>query len=319
MDQEKTASEIFQEESAAYDKKQAESGNTDAQGQEEQGEQKETPSTPEQSKAPVKDEKYSELDHDEDFQRNVPKEFNKNQAWRKTYWEKKEAQRERESLRQELEQLKSQQSTQKQNEFSENDLQRIAQERGYQLTRQEKRNLAQLESALANLPEDENKAFLRTYANALIQDTRENMMGQLSPILKDVQDLIVETRIAKDQQSAINYINQINSKYGTNIDYAKDIDAEVAKAIQARMQSGNNMDISQMSILGITKEILAEKGIEIGRRISEKESKELNEKKRLANMESGGQAGSPAAMNNDQDAINILREEMKKAGLSSLS
>ena len=128
---------------------------------------------------------------------------------------------------------------------------------------------------------------------------------------KALGELYLETRFDRSEKSAKKFIDDMNAKHKTSIDYAKDIDPEIAKLIKANP----NISLKNVDILALTKEILATKGVEIGKKLSSEEARKLNEEKKKANMETSTPSHGKPLSDDQKSFKELLQEESSKEGI----
>jgi hypothetical protein len=259
----------------------------------------------------------AELEKDPDFLKAVPKEFHKNPVWKKEYWEKKQAQRERDEYKtkttefeQKVNDLSEQlQSLQSAGDISEEQLNAIARQKGYQLTKEQaKEEIKDELEGLFEAATPEERAWWGKYNKALFSRL-EKSMGQ---VVNPMSEFMVEYRLDKSEQQAKKYIEGINEKHGLKLNFEKDIEPELRKIIK----NNPNLNLSNTNILSLTREYLAEKGIELGKKLSEENIKKQNEDKKKANMETGIPAPVTGDEYDGKSLQDILKSEYEKAGVS---
>lgn len=241
-----------------------------------------------------------DLQKDEEFKQSEDqfKGLNQDKRFRKLYWERSQAKRDAEARAKELEDLKSQlEELRKVPELDDNRLQEYAKSRGYQLTRAQqeakdaKAKAVQDLIQMAQTPEE--RQWWEQFTAAQQKEILDKIQGQYGEQLKPFQkggefyEDMVDFRIDKQETNAKKHIASMNEKYGVEIDYDKDIYPEIEKRI---LNSRGQINRYNADIMGLTREILADKGIELGKQLSERQQRKLLEEKKKANIETPGVA-----------------------------
>jgi hypothetical protein len=274
------------------------------EGQEEVIEPKEslTPGEGEEGSQEQKD----ELDNDQEYQK-ASKDFNNHPRFRQIYKGKRDAERRVTELQEQLDSL----SNQEEPELSDNELVQLAQRKGYQLTKAQVQQMGEGEKdeleELFKTAQPQEREWWGKYNQAI-----ENKFAKKYDSV--ISELIINHRLNQSEVLANNFISKINEKYNVKLDYKKDIEPEIKTIIRA---SKGNLNPSNMDILRLTKEVLAEKGIEIGKRLSEKENKELISKKKLINMETPEPSAGGKTPDNNKSFDELFEESKREEGLLS--
>lgn len=263
-----------------------------------------------------------ELDNDEGF-KTATKELEKEMGGKISFGQSKRFRevygkyRETERKLKELEEAKNAVVEEEENvELDDNTLAQLAQERGFTLTRAEKKEVAQIQDDLESLVKmaqsPQEQEWLNKYSQAIEKRVVENVGKNLSPILGQVSEMLLERRLDTSEKQARKYIESINKKNGLTIDYDKDIDPELVKMIA----SNKKLTPQNCDLLTLTKEYLASEGISMGKKLSERSMKELNDKKKAANMEQSDNinSGKEAEFTGVKD---FMKRQMNEAGLTS--
>ena len=264
---------------------------------------KEDAQASEQAQAPQTD----ELDKDEGFQREVStleKElgskptFGQTQRFRDVYRQNKEAQRKIQELE---EQIRLSGESQEDEEVEPETT---------APSKQAQETLADLASILDKIEDPVQRKWWESYANAIVA----KITGEIKPFAQETSNMLIEHRLEQSERQARKLIENINAKHGLKIDFDKDVDPELAKMLKAN----KSLTPFNTDMVRLTKDFLAEKGIEFGKKLSQKEANDLNDQKRRANVEISHSSHSPSAGSDENKSFKeIMREEMQKENISS--
>lgn len=255
-----------------------------------------------------KDEEYKEAVDEIKQQKNIHPRF------REVYKKMKEAERRQEELQSQLDEIAQKEPE----EPDETTLQQLAARKGFKLTKEEKREVAKLQNLIDKAETPEERNWWRQYSDALIEEMNGNFSKQHGELFKslskggELYEEIVEMRHDRQEKQAKAYIDEINKKHKTSIDYDKDIDSEIADIIR---QSRGRINRYNVNIYALTREVLADKGIELGKKMSQREQKKSTEEKRQANIETPGVTSSPAKDYSKMTTEQLIAETMKEEGL----
>lgn len=281
----------------------------------------ETTPAPEVSQETPEDKELAELDKDTEFakekvelekEQGRPLSFSQTKRFRTLYRNWREAQRKQEEMQSQLDELSTQAP-----EMTEQDLMEYAQQKGYKLTRQEKAegavNMPRLQEFLNSFQEDTpgQRKFLENFANAILKERDETFAKNYEPKLKKMETFMTRQEIKDSEDQAKKFIEKLNKDKKIAIDYDKDIDPEIANIIHNARGTINpqNADFLQM-----TYQVLATKGIDLGRQLSVKEQQQLNEAKKKANAETQGAMAPPSKDYNSMSIKEIMKATAKEMG-----
>jgi len=273
----------------------------------------------------------SELDKDAEFQKaaqDLQKEmggkisFGQSKRFKEIYRKMRDTERKMQELQEQNETLSSK-------ELSDEELTEIARNKGYSLTKAQMQQVQQdkqeklideLESLYQNATPEErewwskhDKAVFSKFEKSL-----EEKYGQRDAVMLE---MITDNILEKSEKGARKLIADINEKYGLKLDYDKEIDPEIVKMIKglklAPDQFKKEILNGRINLIALTKEYLAKNGIELGRKISAKETQELMTKKKAANVETTSQPSGNPMSDDNKSLREIMDEEMKSNGVSS--
>jgi hypothetical protein len=200
-------------------------------------------------------------------------------------------------------------------DLDESKLAEIAQAKGYQLTKAEKKEVekavatGELEELLKDVQNPQEKQFWLDYASRIEARITKNFEKKYGERDKALGDLYMENRIQKSEDAAKKFVDGINKTNGTKLDYAKDIEPEIAKIIQAN----KSITLENVNLLALAKEVLATKGVELGKKLSSEETKKLNEEKKRANTETDTQTSLQPGSDEGKSLKDIMKEEMSRS------
>ena len=264
--------------------------------------------TKQMDEALTKDEEFQKLVKEEEKEMGKRLSFGQSKRFKEVYWKSKEAGRRSKELEEELEGLRNAPPE----EINEERLAELAKEKGYTLTKAEKAAIKQeeqeLDALLATVQNPQEKEWWMNHAKAVEARIMKSIEAKYADRDKVLSELFLETRFDRSEKSAKAFIDKMNKDHGTTIDYSKDIDPEIAKLIKANP----NISLKNVDILALTKEILATKGVEIGKKLSSEEARKLNEEKKKANMETGTPSQSKPLADDQKSFKELMAEEMAK-------
>ena len=264
------------------------------------------------------DKELQDLDNDKDFQEALEQQakemgveklsFGQTKRFRSVYRGKKEAERK-------IEELQSQLDSQPEPSPQEVDLKELAEKQGIKLTPAEEKKMATLQSMLENVEKPEDRKWLQNFASALKEELKQEQSQKYDQPMNQMAQLLREYELDRSETRARQYIDQINDKHGLAIDFDKDVDPELTRMIR----SNKNLDARNTDLYQLTREFMAERGIEFGKKLSVKEQQQLNNDKKKAGMETSGSTASslPKVDDSKLTAKEIFADEMKKAGLTA--
>lgn len=283
----------------------------DAESQETEPEVKEESSTSEETSPEEKeleaDEEYSNLkkgiDDDIGSQKNIHPRF------REIYKKLKDSQRNSEELQKQLDESSTKPEVP---EISEGDLLKYAKDQGYQLTKAEEKEVKDsLQDMLNGVGKPEDRQWLTKFANAI----KKEATGKHEEEMSEVRRFMTQAKLKNSEADARELIKSVNEKHGLKMDFAKDVDPELQKMLKANP----NLNHTNTDIYQLTKEFLAVKGIELGKQLSEKAQRELNEKKKSANTETQGVTSTTKVDDSKSTFADIMQDVAKKEGASHFS
>jgi hypothetical protein len=256
----------------------------------------------------TKDEEFQKLVKEEEKEIGKRLSFGQSKRFKEIYWRSKESGRKAKELEEELEGLRNAPPP----EIDDVRLTELAKEKGYTLTKAEKAAIKEeqqeLEALLKDVQSPQEKEWWMNHAKAVESRIMKNIEAKYADRDKVLSELFLETRFDRSEKSAKKFVDDMNKTHGTSIDYAKDIDPEVAKLIKANP----NISLKNVDLLALTKEILATKGVEIGKKLSSEEARKLNEEKKKANMETGTPSGTKPLADDQKSFKELMAEEMAK-------
>lgn len=282
-----------------------------------------TPETPAESsteEVSQEDKELQDLDNDAEFKEALDEQtkemgvenlsFGQTKRFRTLYRQKKDLEREREELQS---QIDSKPEVEPVVEIAEERLRELADKKGYQLTKEEKKEAVKLQEMLDKVQKPEDREWLKNYASAVKQDLTKEISEKYDVPLNQMAQVVREYQLDMSERKARSLIKDINAKHGTAIDFDKDVDPELTKMIKADKNiTPYNTDLSQL-----TQRYLAEKGIELGKKLSAREQQKMNEEKKKAAMETSGTTSAPKVDDSNASVTDIMKDEMKREGIQN--
>lgn len=199
-------------------------------------------------------------------------------------------------------------------QLTEAQLQELATQKGYKLSKAEQKEADRLQELLDTVENPKDRKWLENYAEAIRAEQANKFSTQYGEKLSKLESMADEYRLDRSERQARQLIDSINQKHGLSIDFEKDVDPELVKMISS---SNGRLNKSNTDIYRLTREFLADKGVEFGRKLSQKEQQELNQKKKQAATESSSSTAESKIDLSKASLKDIFDDAAKKEGLGS--
>jgi len=265
------------------------------------------------------DEMDTELDNDEEFQKSkddLEKElgkkltFGQTKRFKQLYWEGKQSKRdlsntkeELDSLREELDSLKNQDT-----DISEGELLDLAKKHGFELSKSKQdKDINDLQSMLDKIEDTSQRNWWKNYTQTLEDKIVKSIAEKFGTSLNAAATMAVDYRLEQSEKKARSLIESVNKKTGLNIDFDKDVDPALAKMLK----TNRNIDVNKIDMLTLTREWLADNGIELGKKVSERQQRETVTNLKKANVESDIKAKSSPVDDSGKSFREIMRDVMR--------
>jgi len=263
-------------------------------------EAKEEPSSPQEEASPKEEETQEDkdlkgLDNDDEFKEAIkevedeqkrPLSFGQTQRFRKLYWEAKEGKRTGTEKETRISELEEELESMKRNVVPE-----------------EPQVKADATKQLTTIQDLVDKA-----QNPQDRDAKEH-----GEFMTEMKEFMAITNHKQKEIEARELIDGMNEKHGLTIDFKNDINPKIVKLLR----SDPNLNRNNTDMLKLTKEILSQEGVELGKKLSMKEQRKLNETKKQAAVETSTPTGGPKVDDSKSSPADILKDEMLKQGVGS--
>ena len=266
--------------------------------------EKEQPVTEAQEPSPEKEvTQKDELADDKEYQevkKGIDDDINNQKTihprFREVYKQYKDSERKGAELQKQLDDL-----AQKEPEPyspSDDELANLASTRGFKLDKvqQAQEKIDAFQAMMDKVANPQDRDWLNNYGNALMtkfSEAQGERTKKVDEALNYFTNVALDYRHGQSEDKARKLITDINKKHSLNINYDTDVDPVINKQIQ-ELKTQKKLDMYDTDVIHrLAHDWLAKNGIGFGKRLSEKEQRELNEKKKQANIEGEGTTAAP--------------------------